>query len=108
MSDRVFKLTLGDLEIGTLRSENGAWVFTYSDEFRDQVEIKPIVNFPAIDREYRSRMLWPFFALRIPSPEQPIVQEFLQNQPHGTADEGILLKEFGTRSIANPFRLVAA
>ncbi len=103
-----FKLMFGSLQIGTLRADNGEWVFTYSGEFQQQNEIKPIVDFPVIDREYRSRMLWPFFALRIPSQEQPNVQEFLQNQPHGTADEGILLKQFGARSIANPFRLVAA
>jgi hypothetical protein len=48
--------------------------------------------------------LWPFFALRIPSPEQPAVRDFILKRKK--ADEGILLKEFGERSIANPFRLV--
>jgi HipA-like protein len=106
MRDGAFKLTLGRLEIGSLRAKNGNWNFTYSDEFRRQDKIHPIVDFPATDREYRSRTLWPFFALRIPSPKQPVVQEFIQRQPSATADEGMLLKEFGERSIANPFRLV--
>jgi hypothetical protein len=106
MSDGAFKLTLGRLEIGTLRAENGEWVFAYSDQFRKQSEIKPIVDFPATDRAYRSRSLWPFFALRIPSPKQPEVREFIERLPEDSVDQSILLKEFGTRSIANPFRLV--
>ena len=101
-----FKVMLDSSLIGTLRAENGEWVFTYSEEFRNQKEINPIVDFPAIDKEYRSRILWPFFALRIPSQEQPAVRDFIRSQPEEKADAGILLKEFGARSIANPFRLV--
>lgn len=101
-----FKVMLGSLEVGTLRADHGEWVFAYSDAFRRQSEIKPIVDFPALDREYRDRALWPFFALRIPSPRQPAVQKFLQSWPGGKVDEGILLREFGARSISNPFRLV--
>jgi HipA-like protein len=100
------KVMYGTREIGTLCADKGEWTFSYSDEFRKQSEIKPIIDFPDVKRQYRSRTLWPFFALRIPSPEQPAVREFIQSQPHEKADEGILLKEFGERSIANPFRLV--
>jgi len=101
-----FKVVLESLVIGTLCADKGQWVFTYSEEFREQSKIKPIVDFPATDREYRSRTLWPFFALRIPSPKQPEVREFMERLPEDKVDEGILLKEFGTRSIANPFRLI--
>ncbi len=101
-----FKLTLGSLMVGTLRREDDDWIFAYAEEFRKQDEIKPIVNFPATDREYRSRSLWPFFALRIPSPRQPAVREFLQSRPGEKVDEAILLKKFGEHIIANPFRLV--
>jgi HipA-like protein len=101
-----FQVVLGSLVIGTLRADKGEWVFAYSDEFRKQSEIKPIVDFPVKNREYRSRSLWPFFALRIPSPKQPEVREFINSLPEDKVDEGILLKEFGIRSIANPFRLV--
>ena len=101
-----FKVMLGSLEIATLRAEKGEWVFVYSEAFRKQDEIKPIVDFPAKDKEYRSRTVWPFFALRIPSPSQPAVRDFIHSQPHEKVDESILLREFGERSIANPFRLV--
>ncbi|MCO5052159.1 MAG: HipA N-terminal domain-containing protein [Verrucomicrobiae bacterium] len=101
-----FKVMLDSDEIGTLRAEEGEWLFSYSDEFQKQTEIKPIANFPDVKRQYRNRSLWPFFALRIPSPEQPAVREFIRKLPHKKPDEGILLKEFGERTIANPFRLV--
>ena len=103
-----FKVMLGSLVIGTLRADQGEWEFGYSDEFRRQSEIKPIVDFPVTDRVYRDRTLWPFFALRIPSPKQPEVREFIQRRTEDQVDESILLKEFGSRSIANPFRLVPA
>lgn len=101
-----FRVVLGTLEIGVLRAANGEWVFTYSDAFRAQREIQPIVDFPNTDREYRSQTLSPFFALRIPGRNQPVVREFIHQHPSARMDEEILLKKFGLRSIANPFRLV--
>ena len=103
-----FKVMLGPLLVGILRAEGGEWFFAYSEDFRAQSQVKPIVDFPYLSKEYRSRNLWPFFALRIPSPTQPAVREFIRTRPEEKADEGILLKEFGGRSVANPFRLVPA
>ena len=101
-----FKVMLGPLVIGTLRADYGQWVFAYSDGFRNQSTIQPIVDFPSVSEEYHSRILWPFFALRISSPSQPAVREFIRSQPKAKADEAMLLKEFGARCAANPFRLV--
>lgn len=100
------KVMLDTQVIGTLVADKGEWTFSYSDEFRAQNIIKPIVDFPDVTRMYRGRTLWPFFALRIPSLEQPAVRDFIRNHPNKKPDEGILLKEFGERTIANPFRLV--
>lgn len=101
-------LVLGSLPVGTLRAENGEWTFEYSSEFRQQDQIKPVVDFPVLDRIYRSPTLWPFFALRIPSPTQAAVRDYLSRHSLETIDEATLLREFGERSISNPFRLVAA
>ena len=102
----ILSLKLGPLQVGTLRSDHGEWVFSYAEEFRVQSEIKPIVDFPDVNRDYRSKTLWPFFALRIPSPAQPAVQQYLHVHGLNQVDEGTLLKEFGRRSIANPFELI--
>jgi hypothetical protein len=99
----VFELSLDRLPVGNLRLENGEWVFSYSPEFRAQSEIKPIVGFPALDREYRAAELWPFFALRIPSPEQPEVRHYIRREKD--VNQVKLLERFGHRSVANPFSL---
>ncbi|HZR78651.1 MAG TPA: HipA N-terminal domain-containing protein [Chthoniobacterales bacterium] len=104
----VFSVMLDDLEVGRLRLEAKEWVFSYSDAFRAQRKIKPIVDFPNLEREYRSADLWPFFLLRIPSLKQPAVQEFLREENVGKPNAVLLLKRFGKRSAANPFELVPA
>lgn len=101
-----FSVVLDGLEVGRLRLEGDEWVFNYADAFREQDKIRPIVDFPSVDREYRSEDLWPFFLLRIPSLKQPAVQEFLREENVNTPSAAILLKRFGQRSAANPFELV--
>jgi len=103
-----FCLSVGDLEVGRLQFENDQWLFNYSAAFRQQTKIKPIVDFPDKEKEYRSPELWPFFLLRVPSLKQPAVQEFLRSRNIESTDAATLLKEFGQRSIANPFELIPA
>ncbi|MBL9118168.1 MAG: HipA N-terminal domain-containing protein [Verrucomicrobiaceae bacterium] len=103
-----FELYLGSLHVGTLSRDDGEWTFEYSMVFRNQRQVKPIVDFPQLDREYRSAELWPFFALRIPSLTQANVQQYLRSQGRTDADAADLMQEFGRRSIANPFVLEPA
>lgn len=103
-----FKLVLDGLKVGELLFDGEKWVFRYSEQFRDQNEVKPIIDFPSLEKEYRSERLWPFFLLRIPSPEQPSVKRFAEEQGTLELDEALLLKRFGRRSVANPFELVSA
>lgn len=101
-----FSVVLGQMEVGKLSRENGEWVFRYSDAFRRQDTVKPIVNFPNVERDYRSRQLWPFFLLRIPSVEQPSVKRFARKHGLSELTEAMLLRHFGRHSVANPFTLV--
>jgi len=103
-----FDLSLGDLHVGTLQREHGEWVFKYTEAFAHQRQVAPIVDFPIVGREYRSKELWPFFALRIPSLTQAHVQAFLRRKGDTEADAADLMQEFGRRSIANPFVLETA
>lgn len=100
-----FRVLLNDLEVGELERDGGEWVFRYSGMFRAQDVVKPIVDFPHVEREYRAAELWPFFLLRIPSPTQPEVQRRFRNSPVRGLDEGMLLREFGRWAVANPFEL---
>ena len=103
-----FSILLDDLEIGALSYDGGAWTFRYSDAFRRQNAVKPIIDFPDPDQEYRSESLWPFFLLRIPSVEQPSVKQFVHERGLSELNEAALLRQFGRRSVANPFELVPA
>lgn len=103
-----FRILLGELEVGELVRDHGEWVFRYSEAFRLQCAVKPIVDFPNVEKEYRSPHLWPFFQLRVPSPAQPVVQRHIAKKNLREVDEAMLLREFGRWSVANPFELQPA
>src|SRR6266508_5980634 len=101
-----FLLQYKDLPVGTLRLHQGVWVFTYSDEFRHQDELRPIVEFPDVYKAYTSEALWPFFQMRIPSRKQSSVERVIQDERIQYDDEVKLLSRFGRLTIANPYELV--
>jgi HipA-like protein len=103
----VFKLFFNELEIGTLHLKAGIWTFTYSDNFKAQDYIKPLLNFPQVDKVYTSEELYPFFVERIPGLGQTKVQEIIRKEKIDEHNEAVLLKRFGRLTIANPFELRA-
>lgn len=103
-----FLLTYDDLLVGTLTVEGGLWRFEYSDKFKLEDELRPLVEFPDVNKIYVNEELWQFFASRIPSTEQPEVEEILRRE-HVEEDDAVgLLRLFGKRTIANPFELTFA
>jgi HipA-like protein len=103
-----FKLFYEELVVGTLSVADEIWKFKYSDEFKKQDELRPLIDFPDVDEVYESKELWQFFVMRIPSPEQPEVEEILRREHIKEDDAVSLLNRFGERTIANPFKLRAA
>lgn len=103
-ADFGFSLCFDDLVVGTLHLTDGEWVFKYSEAFKAQNEIKPITEFPRVDKVYKAKDLFPFFVHRIPSLSQPKVQSTIK-QENIEPNEASLLKRFGEHSISNPFRL---
>jgi HipA-like protein len=103
-----FKLFYEDLLVGTLSVADATWRFKYSEDFKKQDELRPLVEFPDVEQVYESKELWQFFVMRIPSPEQAEVEEILKREHIKEDDAVSLLKRFGERTIANPFRLKAA
>lgn len=100
-----FLLSYQGLLIGTLSVKQGVWKFAYSDEFRRSNKLRPLVEFPDVNRAYENRELWQFFASRIPSSEQQEVKAILQRENIAKDDAVSLLRRFGQRTIANPFQL---
>jgi len=103
-----FELRFNTLEIGCLNLlEDGFWQFAYTDSFLKQQHIKPLVGFPNVHKVYRNEELWPFFSSRIPSADQPYVQEKARCKKLDLTNTAEMLKEFGERTITNPFALLA-
>lgn len=102
-----FLLNYKNLLIGELSLKHGEWEFVYSDAFKKQDNIKPIVAFPVVNKLYKSSDLWPFFFTRIPSLNQPDIQETIKLNNLDERNEVELLKYFGKKTISNPFELIA-
>lgn len=108
MDSAVFRLDFDNIEIGILELNQGKWIFRYSDQFRNQDRLSPLVDFPSVDKVYQSKFLWPFFSVRIPSLEQPAVKRIIQAEHIDENNEAQLLERFGKHTVANPFNLIPA
>lgn len=101
-----FHLKYGSLLIGFLIYDKDKWIFKYSDEFKNQNVLKPITDFPDLNKVYESKELWPFFAIRIPAINQPYQLKKIKKANIDKNDAIGLLKVFGMKSINNPFKLI--
>jgi HipA-like protein len=91
--------------IGVLSQEEGSFVFRYDPSFVASTEAEPILAFPDLQTEYRSRELWPFFAVRIPPADRKDVREALARM-HLRPDQTLeVLGTLAKRSISNAYRL---
>ena len=101
-----FLLRYRDLDVGHLSLYDGKWHFEYDDAFREKECACPIMDFPNLDKHYKSDVLWPFFVVRIPGLGQPAIQRVIQEENLDGRNEVQLLKRFGKTTIANPFTLI--
>jgi len=100
-----FRLCYGELPVVDLSVKDGVWTLRYTDEFRSQDKLRPLVEFPDVNRTYASEELWPSFSMRIPSLQQSSIRRIVDREKIDETDEVELLRRFGRRSIANPFEL---
>lgn len=103
-----FNLLYDKNTVGSLTYDNGTWFFNYSQWFKNQHTIKPLFEFPDINKSYSSKNLWPFFKSRIPSVKQQKVKEFVNSNPKDANNLVALLKKFGYKSVNNPYYLVTS
>lgn len=100
-----FSLSYKDLNIGFLEfspAEN-AWIFSYSDEFKNQNTIAPIISFPDTSKVYHGKELWSFFTSRIPDNVGHSSSEIKSKQENKALID--LLQSYGRKTITNPFDL---
>ncbi|MEZ4797639.1 MAG: HipA N-terminal domain-containing protein [Flavobacteriaceae bacterium] len=103
--DGMFELLFEDKLIGTLEYQNEKWIFKYSDSFKKNPFVLPLIDFPDIDKVYEFEELMPFFAARIPNLNQPYHEWKLDKYEGDKTSLVSLLKIFGEKSINNPFHL---
>ncbi len=103
-----FVLYYGKLLIGILIYDGEAWHFKYSDECRKVTKTIPIIDFPDFNKGYTSKDLWPFFAARIPTLNQPYHFKKIKKAKIKDDDSVELLKLFGRDTITNPYKLTPA
>ncbi len=103
--EALFALSYKNLLIGNLQFDNSTWIFEYSNDFKNQHRLRPITDFPDLDKQYQQSELWPFFSSRIPTKNQPMVQEALRKHSEESFDTVKMLEMFGKRTITNPYVL---
>jgi hypothetical protein len=101
-----FTLCHHGVPIGDLCLEQGKWKFAYSDEFRASGKLRPLFEFPDVDKVYESSDLWSTFETRIPSTKQPRVREILDAERIDEGSDVELLRRFGRQTVSSPFELV--
>lgn len=108
ITEAKFTLSYKDLIIGYLEfsPNDKTWSFSYSEEFKNQNAIAPIISFPDINKEYNGKQLWSFFSSRIPDNVSSSSTESNTKQENKTLIE--LLKSYGQKTITNPFDLSIA
>ena len=107
-SKGTFHLYFGKLLIGILTYDGNTWNFRYSDDYKKVSDIIPIIDFSDLDKEYSNRELWPFFAARIPTINQPYHFKKIKKAKIKEDDSVELLKLFGKAAINNPYLLTPA
>lgn len=91
--------------IGTLSNEVGEFVFRYADSYIANEEASALSAFPDKKKEYRSKRLWPFFEVRIPSVNRQDIKRLMQDKNIDGGNALKLLGELAKRSITTPYEL---
>lgn len=95
------------VSVGELDYDGRMWTFRYSEEYKDRHDLRPIEGFDDLDRVYRSSLLFPFFAVRIPDADRSDVRMKLAKHKVRDPEATDLLKIFGRRVVSSPaFELI--
>jgi HipA-like protein len=95
--------------VGHLEFDGSIWTFSYADEYKQRADLRPIEGFDDVEKVYRSSVLFPFFAVRIPDPDREDVRRKLEEDRVHNPEATDLLRIFGRRVVSSPaFELLPA
>ena len=90
--------------VGRLSCEDGEFVFRYDSNYKG----RPISAFPEIAHEYRSKQLWPFFAVRIPPLDREDMRREIASQSLREDGTIAILGSVAKVSVTNPYEFKLA
>ncbi len=97
------------VKVGRLDFDGELWTFRYDEEYKARTDLRPIEGFGELDKVYRSPVLFPFFAVRIPHESRSDIRQQLDKDKVRDSDESDLLRLFGRRVVSSPaFELIPA
>jgi HipA-like protein len=102
-----FQLYYGEMVIGELSFSDGYYYFEYSETFKEQTKIIPLLEFPDKTKKYRTSYFPATFEGRLPSPKQPKIQEQIKKMNIDVNNKMQMLSHFGERCIINSHILKA-
>lgn len=88
--------------VGRLHFDGTEWTFAYSPEFRQRTDLRPLEGFDDVHHVYRSRTLFPFFAVRIPDEDRSDVKRALAAEGIERPSPADMLRLFGRKNVASP------
>lgn len=95
------------VSVGELRFDGKMWTFAYAEEYKRRHDLRPLEGFDELDRVYRSSLLFPFFAVRIPDSDRGDVRMKLAKYKVRDPQITDLLRIFGRRVVSSPaFELI--
>ena len=90
------------VKVGHLSFDGTEWAFEYDADFKDHDELRPLENFEDLERVYRSRRLFPFFAVWLPYAQRLALQDILSRERVDGGDLVGLLRLFGRKVASSP------
>jgi HipA-like protein len=97
------------VKVGRLDFDGELWTFRYEDEYKTRTDLRPIEGFVDLEKVYRSPVLFPFFAVRIPHEDRADVRRKLDADNISERDTIDLLRLFGRHVVSSPaFQLIPA
>ena len=95
--------------VGQLEFLGGTWTFYYDDEYKKRRDLRPIEGFADLEKVYRSSVLFPFFAVRIPDVDRDDVRRKLAEEHVRDPEATDMLRVFGRSVVSSPaFELLPA
>lgn len=91
--------------VGFLSQEGDEFTFRYADSYAARERAVAISAFPDFREVYRSKVLWPFFSVRLPPLDRDDVQETVKARGLDTNDLLRLLAELSARVVSSPYEL---